>query len=236
MISFNEININYGKKIIIEDGSLELKKGVFYCFIGRNGAGKTSILKYLKSDTLNKLNTRMLMQNQESGSAYGMVIWDFLKSYCIFEKIIQWEETLSLYLKEFNLYDKRFQLICSLSGGEKQRMFLSQILLGKSDLILLDESFSNLDIEYKVEYYAIFKREAKKRNIPIILIEHDLRFALEFSENILIALKKMKSIKSYKSAENKLKDMIVEEFRIVITNENKYERVGDKNKPEEMQC
>lgn len=229
MINFDGINISYQQKEILKEANLEVKKGEFYCFIGRNGSGKTSFFNYLKSNKSNKLRIRMLKQNQCIDSAYGIAIWDFLKSYCIFEKIFQWEKSLIFYLKKFDLYEKRFQLIDSMSGGEKQRMFLSQILLGKSELILLDESFSNLDIEHKIEYYDLFKNEAKNRHIPIILIEHDLRLALELSENIIFCITRNMLLKCYSSVSEELSDMINQEFRIAITDENKYTRLIEYN-------
>ncbi|MGL1892002.1 MAG: ATP-binding cassette domain-containing protein [Spirochaetaceae bacterium] len=222
MIYIDEININYKEKKLLTNTSLKLDNGIFYCFIGRNGSGKTSLFNYFKKNYSNKFNIRMLKQNQNIESSYGISLWDFLKSYCIFERILEWEQLIIKYLTKFDLYDKRFQLIDSLSGGEKQRMFLAQILLGESELILLDESFSNLDIGHKIEYYGLFKEEAKCRDIPIILIEHDLRFALEFSKNILFCHTKGQSLEAYLSDSTELPMIIKQEFGISISSENRY--------------
>ena len=225
MIIFDQIDINYGEKNILVNSRLELKQGRFYCFIGKNGSGKTSLFNYMKSNKQHNYNIRMLQQNHEMKSHYEITVWDFLKSFCKFESLIQWKNLIDSYLIKFELEDKRFQLINNLSGGEKQRLFLIQILLGSSDLLLLDESFSNLDIEHKIKYYELLKNEAERRNIPIVLIEHDLRFALEFSTNIIFCITKTCEIRNYKSGTEELNRMINQEYNIEITPENKYHRL-----------
>ena len=222
MIYFDDINISFKQKRLLTNTSFNISKGELYCFIGRNGSGKTSLFKYLKSDNQNRINIRMLQQNQSIESSFGISLWDFLKSFCIFERIFDWEELLNSYLDIFELNDKKRQLIYSLSGGEKQRMFLVQILLGKSELIFLDESFSNLDIRHKIIYYKLLKKEAQERHIPIILIEHDLRFALENANNILFCKTKEQSIEVFVSESRQLFKQINQDFEIDISSENKY--------------
>lgn len=227
MIYFDGINISFKEKTLLSNASFEILKGELYCFIGRNGSGKTSLLKHLKSDYSKRIDIRMLQQNQNIESSFGISLWDFLKSFCIFERISNWEDHLNYYLNIFELNDKHNQLIDSLSGGEKQRMFLVQILLGESELIFLDESFSNLDIKHKIKYYNLLKEEAKNRNIPIILIEHDLRFALENSSNILFCKLKDKSLEVFLSESKKLIKQINEDFEVDISQDNKYVLLTD---------
>ena len=227
MINFEPINISFGDKKILSSSNFQLKKGCFYCFIGKNGSGKTSLFKHIKNK--NNHNIRLLQQNQFIDSTYDISVWNYLKSFCVFENIFSWDKLMVEYLNKFELYEKRFQIIDSLSGGEKQRMFLVQTLLGHSDLILLDESFSNLDIEHKIEFYSLFIEEAKSRNIPIILIEHDIRLAIELSSNILFCLTHNLSIKNFKSNSTELKEMIEIEYGITIDENNKYELLKKNN-------
>jgi ABC-type cobalamin/Fe3+-siderophores transport system ATPase subunit len=223
MINFNQIDLEIGKITLLKNTNLRLQKGCFYCFIGKNGSGKTTLFRHLKNQNDIDLKTRLLQQDSQTKSTYGITVWGYLKAFCIFERILEWEKKVNNYLTKFNLNEKREQLIGSLSGGEKQRMLLAQIFLGDSDLILLDESFSNLDISYKIKYFSLLREEAINRNIPIILIEHDIRLAIEYSERILLLLTQNGSLKVFLSNDRTLKEAIREEFSIIISDKNTYE-------------
>lgn len=223
MIKVKNINIQYKNKIILRNAKLDLENGAFYTLIGRNGSGKTSLFNYIKNNS--NFNVRMLRQNVNVNSVYDISIFDFLNAYCIYEKIVDREYKLDKYLRMFELYDKKDQLINILSGGEKQRLFLSQIFIGDSELILLDESFSNLDIKHKILYYKVLKQEAFCRNIPIILIEHDLRLAIECSQHILLCNSSHKKIEKYSVNSESLRMEIMDEFKVKLNSENQYELI-----------
>ena len=61
-----------------------------------------------------------------------------------------------------------------LSGGELQRVFLAQALVGQPDLLLLDEPLANLDIRRETELVNLIARVAKSQNVAVLLIAHDI--------------------------------------------------------------
>jgi zinc/manganese transport system ATP-binding protein len=61
-----------------------------------------------------------------------------------------------------------------LSGGELQRVFLAQALVGKPELLLLDEPLANLDIRRETQLIRLIHTVAKRQNIAVLLIAHDI--------------------------------------------------------------
>jgi len=193
MFKFNNISINFHNKILIENTNIELQKGNLYCLVGKNGSGKSSVFNYLKKNYHKIYDIRLLPQSS-TNNVFNLNVYDTLKAFCQYEKIQNFPKIIEKYLKLCKLENYRNQNLSTMSGGEKQRVYIAQILLGKSEVLLLDEAFANLDINFKLEFVELLKLEAKERKISIILIEHDLRFVRENFENILFCQMQKKNI------------------------------------------
>jgi zinc/manganese transport system ATP-binding protein len=72
-----------------------------------------------------------------------------------------------------------------LSGGELQRVFLAQALVGKPELLLLDEPLANLDIRRESELVRLVSQVAKSQHVAIMLIAHDINPLLPFVDRII---------------------------------------------------
>lgn len=81
-------------------------------------------------------------------------------------------KTLSAKLRIDQVLDKNVRL---LSGGERQRVALVQALIGKPNILFLDEPFSALDEELKQESRELVKNVLNEQEIPVLLITHDRR-------------------------------------------------------------
>ncbi len=217
---FDNIDIKFKNHDVLKNANLVLSQSNFYCLIGKNGSGKSSLLGYIKNNYSKKYKIRVFPQ-QLNTITYNLTVFQYLKSFCLYEKILNWKTELVEYLEEFNLTNKKQQILSSLSGGERQRVFLAQVILADSDIVFLDEPFSNLDIDYKLRYYECFKKLAVNKNIPIVVVEHDLRVALESKLPILFCHTGKKEI-LFPTDINEIKSLILEEFDVEITEENKY--------------
>ena len=88
-------------------------------------------------------------------------------------------------LSQVGAEDLAHKPLCELSGGEQQRIFLAQALVGNPDLLLLDEPLANLDIRREGELIRLIQRLAKERNIAVILIAHDINPLLPVVDRII---------------------------------------------------
>ena len=86
------------------------------------------------------------------------------------------------------MHQLRHKYINQLSGGEKQRTLIARAIAQDSDYILLDETFSNLDINHQVEILNIMKDLHTQKGKSIIIVSHNINLSANYSER-MIALK-----------------------------------------------
>lgn len=99
------------------------------------------------------------------------------------------------YLETFGLKDFAERYPKELSGGMKQRVAIIRSIINDSDSILMDESFSALDIQTRRKLQKIILKICKEQNKTIIFVTHDLDEAVFLSDKILILTKRPGTIK-----------------------------------------
>ena len=105
----------------------------------------------------------------------------------ILNKIMSKEEAYKKakeYLKQIHLEDKAKNYPKNLSGGQKQRVAIVRTLMMNPEVILFDEPTSALDPEMIEEVLALIM-EVSKRNITMIVVTHELKFAYDFATRVI---------------------------------------------------
>ena len=205
-IKFEDISFSYpGQEKLIEDLTLEFKKGQFTAVMGENGSGKTTIGKlmvgilkptsgavFLGSENLSdislgRVGSRVgyLFQNPEL-QIFATTVAEEL-SFIPALKDIE-EEKINSEVNEvlnlFSLSSKKESIIYNLSYGEKQRLALAGILINKPEYIILDEPTTGLDFLRRQQLLSIMK-ELLWRGIGMTVISHDEKFIKNFKGNLL---------------------------------------------------
>lgn len=199
------LNAWYGEAKVLEDVSLTLRVGECLAILGRNGAGRTTLLKSIIA-LITKRTGRIRI------GAYDVSDW---KTYQIGRKGIAYcpedrgifpnltcEENLLLPPKqretEFkgvelaeiyemfpNLWDRRGSMGGVLSGGEKQMLALARILRTGANILLLDEISEGL-APLIVESIKRTIRSLKSRGYTMMLVEQNLDFVMDLSDRVLL--------------------------------------------------
>lgn len=182
-IELKNVSKSYKKNVILKDINVKFEDGKIYGFIGKNGSGKTVLLKlicgYIKPTTgniyydekiLNKdidipPSTRCLIENPQflpykTGFQNLKLLADILK--LIDEKEI--EETL----KKVNLYNEKDKLYHKYSLGMKQKLGIAQVLMENPHVIILDEPFNGIEEETAKKLRNVLIEEKNKGKIIII--------------------------------------------------------------------
>ncbi len=76
--------------------------------------------------------------------------------------------------------------INTLSGGERQRVIIARALSQQSEILVLDEPISNLDIQHQINLLNILKELSRKEDITVVAVLHDLNFAIEYSDYLIL--------------------------------------------------
>ncbi|WP_304941839.1 ABC transporter ATP-binding protein [Vallitalea guaymasensis] len=210
IVSTKKLNFNYGEKTILKDLSINMEKGLFYSIIGPNGSGKTTLLKLLAGILPSNKNTVYIknddihvIKQKEMAKRLSVVpqITDMQYEFSVFDIVMMGrapytsrfqkntEEDVKIVndaMKETGVIELKDKKITQLSGGELQRVILARAIAQETDIMLLDEPISHLDIGYQYEISELVHNLCKKKGITVINIVHDLNIAMRYSDKILM--------------------------------------------------
>lgn len=177
---------SYGSNTVIKGISFNVKKGETFALLGTNGAGKTTTLecieglrKYERGEI--RINGSLGVQLQSS-SLPGNI--KALEAYKLFCKWNQSSVDLILF-DSLGLSEMKNMQYCQMSTGQKRRLHLALALIGKPDLIFLDEPTAGLDVEGRVALHNHI-RSLKSNGKTIILASHDMAEVESLCDRIAI--------------------------------------------------
>ncbi|MBE3554369.1 MAG: urea ABC transporter ATP-binding subunit UrtE [Thermicanus sp.] len=208
MLQVNHLHAGYGSSIVVRDVTLESKPGEVVCLIGRNGVGKTTLMKSImgllkvQKGTI-KVNgveiqhwsTDKRVQKGEIGYIpQGREIFPYLSVY---ENLI-----LGIHSRKESKLEEAYQLFPSLkgwiskkggdlSGGGQQQLAIARVMLMKPKILLFDEPTEGLQpsIVKEIEEFIInIKREKK---IAVLLVEQKLEFVRKIADRFYVMEKGM---------------------------------------------
>ena len=210
MISCKNLKVGYEEKIIIENLSLNIKKGEVVSIIGPNGCGKSTLLKslsrmikpvsgdiYIQSENIKSLKNKAISQkvcllSQHNDAPRDLTVEELVYFGRIPHK--KWyesksksdEELVNWAIENTGLTRYKNTPISSLSGGERQRAYIAQALCQKPDVLLLDEPTTYLDISYQLELMELVREINERLNITIVMVLHELNQASKYSDRLII--------------------------------------------------
>jgi iron complex transport system ATP-binding protein len=236
-LSTEHLQIGYGEKIIVDDLNLSINKGEITTIIGANGCGKSTILKtlarvhtansgviYLDGKMIHKIPTKeiakkmaVLPQSPEAPS--GLTVYELISFGRaphqggfgrLSEKdrnVIQWS------LKVTGLASFADQPVDALSGGQRQRAWIAMAIAQETELLLLDEPTTYLDMTHQLEILQLLEKLNKEEGRTIVMVIHDLNHAARFSHH-MVALRNGKLVKEGSAEEVMTHDVLKEVFHI----------------------
>lgn len=221
-LKIENLTYSIGDKTILNSISFSCNSGEVIAVVGKNGVGKTTLLNNIL-EKLNKTDEIKLTgenptlgyvpQFRQIDAELPLSAKDFV-SLPIQKGFLPWlnkKEKQSIHdaLSLTNSLKLQNESIGTLSGGEKQRVFLAQALVNKPNLLLLDEFTSNLDKTSEIECMTLVKDITKKENIITLCITHELSLIDEKYVDKILHLEencfKFISIKDYNEEKSNLK-------------------------------
>lgn len=205
MISINNLSKIYGDRTVLKIENLEVPKGQTIGLVGNNGAGKTTLFSLLL-DLIEattgfvaiddeKVNTSENWKNKVSAFIDESFLIGYLtpEEYFYFLGELRGQNKASVdeFLKQFDdffngeiLNSKKY--IRDLSKGNMKKVGIVGALIGKPEIIVLDEPFANLDPTTQIKLKNLVRNWSQNSESTFLISSHDLAHTTEISERIVV--------------------------------------------------
>jgi iron(III) transport system ATP-binding protein len=204
LLQLKNIECRYQGRPVVQDLSMHVKKGSLVCLLGPSGCGKTTVLRAIAG--LEDVTSGEILLSGKTVSSKGMTlppekrrIGMVFQEYALFPHLNvednvafglrnqssnELREKVRRILKIVGMESVGQRFVHELSGGQQQRVALARALAPEPELILLDEPFSNLDIELRERLSLEVRDILKDQDITGILVTHDQHEAFAIGEHI----------------------------------------------------
>lgn len=204
VLEVKNISKSYKNKKVLDNFSLDVKKGEIISIIGPSGAGKSTLLRCINGlETLekgeiiidNKVSKKQI--SKQANLEIGLIFQDYnlFPQYTVLQNItlpltmiLRKSKTEAVsqartILTKLSLQDKESSYPYELSGGEKQRVAIARAIATNPKILCLDEPTSALDPKLVKQIYSIIKALASQGK-AILIVTHDIEFAERISDRI----------------------------------------------------
>ena len=194
-ISFEEENQTH---VILDDVSLNIEKGEFICLLGPSGCGKSTLLELIAGlipietgsllyPACNKTPAigYMLQKDHllEHRTIYKNIILGLEIQHRLTEKNLEYVQKL---MRQYGIADFASSYPRELSGGMRQRAALIRTLALKPEFLLLDEPFSALDYQTRLDVSDDIAKIIRQSGVTTLLVTHDLSEAISIADRIIV--------------------------------------------------
>ncbi|HIK34263.1 MAG TPA: urea ABC transporter ATP-binding subunit UrtE [Thermosynechococcus sp. M98_K2018_005] len=200
MLRIRGLNVYYGESHILRDIDLSVPAGKMVCLIGRNGVGKTTLLKTIigllrpRSGQLDCQGESLLPlrpdQRAKLGIGYVPQGREIIPRLTVKENLLLGLEACSRQRAKQEIPEEIFELFPvlkkmlyrmggDLSGGQQQQLAIARALMGEPKLLLLDEPTEGIQPSIILEIEAAIRRIIAARGISVLLVEQHLHFVRE---------------------------------------------------------
>lgn len=211
-LSTNLLSLSYGARNIVRELNLSVPDGVITALVGANGSGKSTILKslarilspvqggvYLDGKLIHRQPTKEVAKHlailpQNPTSPEGLTVRELVsfgryphqKGFGVLtaedNRMIDW----ALEATGMTAFNDRS--VDHLSGGQRQRAWIAMALAQGTEMLLLDEPTTFLDMAHQMEVMILLEKLNKEQKRTIVMVVHDLNHAARYAQH-LVALK-----------------------------------------------
>ena len=204
IIEIKNISKRFGDKCILDDVSINVKKGEFVTILGPSGCGKTTLLRLLAGFGMaDKGEIRINGEDITNVPPHLRPVNTVFQRYALFPHLDVYEniafglklqkvpadeidKIVLKVLKMVSMTDYEDRDVESLSGGQQQRVAIARAIANQPKVLLLDEPLAALDLKMRKDMQIELKEMHKKLGITFVYVTHDQEEALTLSDTIIV--------------------------------------------------
>lgn len=214
ILKTKKLSIGYASKkaktVVATNINIELKRGELVGLIGANGIGKSTLLRTLTNvqnpiDGSIEINKKNISEYNpiDLAKVMSLVLTEQVasKNLSVFELVAlgrqpytNWIgnlsendfEAVNTSLKQTNLLDLKNKNCFELSDGQLQKVMIARALAQDTDLIILDEPTTHLDMYHKAYILKLLQKLARETNKTILFSSHEIDLAIQLCDNLIV--------------------------------------------------
>lgn len=173
-----DLTVGYPQKVVFRNAEIEIKRGEKVALIGRNGEGKTTLMRVIMNQLEpisgearlgHNVHIGYFAQNQEDILDGSLTVFSTLDNVAVGDVRTKLRDILAQFLFRGEDIDKKVSV---LSGGERARLGMAKLMLEPYNLLALDEPTNHMDIKSK----DILKQALKAYDGTLVVVSHDRVF------------------------------------------------------------
>ena len=189
LVDVENLSISYGFKTVLSHVSLRIERGEIVTIVGPNGSGKTSLLRAIigaveptqgRVSLGNGVKIGYVPQKLHIDATLPMTVSRFLK---LPGGVAATD--IDHALSQAGVQDLSKAQLSQLSGGQFQRVSLARALIGKPDLLLLDEATQGLDQRGSASFYQQIEKVRQDTGCAVLMISHELHVVMSASDRVI---------------------------------------------------
>lgn len=189
LVSAKGVSLKYGGTLVLRSVDLSIEAGEIVTVIGPNGSGKSTLLRALlgakevaEGQITRKDGLRIgyVPQRLAVEANMPLMVGRFLSLPVRHDKV-----EVRAMLKRVGMAGFEARQLTELSGGQFQRVLLARALLGKPDILMLDEPTQGLDQSGVAGFYQLLEEVRQEMGCAVLLVSHDLHVVMSASDRVI---------------------------------------------------
>ncbi|MGL4094437.1 ABC transporter ATP-binding protein [Agrobacterium cavarae] len=210
ILQTRDASIGYGAKLILRNLDISIPEACFTVLLGPNGCGKSTLLRalaglirpqqgsvLLKGGKISALPRKRLAQHigllsQNQSAPEGMTVIDLVRQgrYPHRTLFSRWtkgdDEACDEALEVTDTVDLKDEKFDTLSGGQRQRAWIAMTLAQRTDVLLLDEPTTFLDLSHQIDTLRLARKLVRERGVTVVAVLHDINHAARYADNLVM--------------------------------------------------
>lgn len=204
ILKIDHVSKAFGKKVVLKDASISIRKGEFVTLLGPSGCGKTTLLRMIAGFELPS-SGQILLEGKDITPLppYQRPMNTVFQKYALFPHLSVYDniafglklkkksedeidQKVLTALKMVSMTDYEERDVNSLSGGQQQRVAIARAIVNEPQVLLLDEPLSALDAKMRKDMQMELREMHERLGITFIFVTHDQEEALTLSDTVVV--------------------------------------------------